>query len=213
MDTAFHSPAGNGRNGMATRERQAGQDRHAGLVLWFTGLSGSGKSTLACALAEALRQQGCQTMVLDGDAVRQGLCRDLGFSAADRQENIRRVGEVARLFAEAGLVTLAAFISPFRADRQQVRERLKPHRFVEIYCHCPLAVCEQRDVKGLYKRARAGLITDFTGISSPYEEPDQPDWVLDTATQSVAACTAFLMTRWQAVAVQTKFSGMLDRHR
>ncbi|MBF0185264.1 MAG: adenylyl-sulfate kinase [Magnetococcales bacterium] len=174
----------------ATREQRHG---HPGMILWLTGLSGSGKSTLAYALEATLHALGGHTFVLDGDNIRHGLCRDLGFSAADRQENIRRIGEVAHLFAEAGLITIAAFISPFQADRQLARSRAGQHHFVEIYCRCPLAVCEQRDVKGLYQKARAGLIRDFTGISSPYEEPTQADIIVDTATLSIAASVNYIM--------------------
>lgn len=163
-----------------TRERRQQQNSHKSVVLWFTGLSGAGKSTLAHAVEEELYQRGCRTFVLDGDNVRHGLCGDLGFSVDDRVENIRRVGEVAKLFLEAGVITLTAFISPFRSDRELVR-KLMPHgEFLEIYCHCPLEVCETRDVKGLYKKARAGEIKDFTGISSPYEEPRKAELVVNT---------------------------------
>lgn len=130
---------------------------------------------------------GCNTFVLDGDNVRHGLCSDLGFSAGDRAENIRRIGEMVKLFLEAGVVTLTAFISPFRADRQRVRQLLAEGDFIEIYCRCPLEICEHRDVKGLYQRARRGEIKEFTGISSPYEEPENPELVVDTA-QSLEAC-------------------------
>ena len=152
----------------AARQRLSG---HRSLVVWFTGLSGSGKSTLSHAVEQRLYEIGCRSFVLDGDNVRHGLCRDLGFSEGDRMENIRRIGEMAKLFAEAGVITLTAFISPYRADRLRVRELFDPEDFVEVYCRCPLEVCEARDVKGMYRRARAGEICDFTGISSPYEEP------------------------------------------
>lgn len=155
------------------------------MVLWFTGLSGAGKSTLAYGVHERLFRRGWHTYVLDGDNLRHGLNSDLGFGDAARQENIRRAGEVARLFVEAGVVVLAAFISPFAADRQRVRELLAPGEFQEIYVKCDLSVCETRDPKQLYRRARAGEITSFTGISSPYEEPLKPELVVDTATMKV----------------------------
>lgn len=155
---------------------------HKSRVIWFTGLSGSGKSTLAHMTEDALHRMGCRTYVLDGDNVRHGLCSDLGFSLRDREENIRRIGEVSKLFLDAGVLVLTAFISPFRADRERVRQLVGAENFFEIYCRCPVEVCEQRDVKGLYKKARQGLISEFTGISSPYEEPESPDLVIDTAT-------------------------------
>ena len=154
---------------------------HAGHVLWFTGLSGAGKSTLANALDQALHAQGAHTVLLDGDQIRHGLCRDLGFSDADRAENIRRVAEVAGLMADAGLLVLVAFISPFRRDREGARALIGAQRFTEVYVDTPLAVCEQRDVKGLYKKARAGQLPLMTGIGSPYEPPDRADIVLSGA--------------------------------
>jgi adenylylsulfate kinase len=169
-----------------TRRRRESQNGHASCVLWFTGLSGSGKSTLAHAVEEELHQRGCRTFVLDGDNVRHGLCGDLAFSEADRSENIRRVGEAARLFVEAGVIVLTAFISPFRDDRERVRRLIGDADFIEIYCHCPLEVCEERDVKGLYRKARQGLIKEFTGISSPYEEPVQLAYSINTAATTVA---------------------------
>lgn len=161
----------------ASRERING---HRGAVVWLTGLSGSGKSTLAYAVEERLHQMKCRTFVLDGDNVRHGLCADLGFSRLERTENIRRVGEVAKLFLEAGHIVITAFISPFEHDREQVRSLLPPGDFIEVYCKCALSVCEERDVKGLYKRARAGEVPEFTGISSPYEEPICPAVRIDT---------------------------------
>lgn len=158
---------------------------HRGVILWFTGLSGAGKSTLAHAVEECLHQMGCRTFVFDGDNVRHGLCSDLGFSATDRMENIRRVGEMAKLFLEAGVIALTAFISPFRSDRARVRSLVPHGEFLEIYCRCPLEVCETRDAKGLYRRARSGEIKDFTGISSPYEEPTDPELVVDTGILSL----------------------------
>lgn len=165
-----------------TRSRREAQNGHRGAIVWFTGLSGSGKSTLAHAVEEVLHQQGCKTFVLDGDNVRHGLCGDLGFSNKDRQENIRRIGEMAKLFMEAGVIVLTAFISPYRADRERVRSMVAQDDFIEIYCDSPIEICEYRDVKGLYKRARTGEIVEFTGISSPYEEPDSPELVVNTAT-------------------------------
>ncbi len=163
-----------------TRERRQRQNGHHSVILWFTGLSGAGKSTLAHATEERLHQMGCRTFVFDGDNVRHGLCSDLGFSAEDRVENIRRIGEMAKLFLEAGVISLTAFISPFRRDRERVRSLVPHGDFLEIYCKCDLAVCETRDVKDLYKRARAGEIKDFTGISSPYEEPENAEVVVET---------------------------------
>lgn len=171
-----------------TRDRREQQNGHKAVILWFTGLSGAGKSTLAHAVEERLHQQSRKTFVLDGDNVRHGLCGDLGFSDDDRQENIRRIGEMAKLFVESGVIVLTAFISPFRADRQKVRDLVVDGDFVEIYCKCSLDVCESRDVKGLYKRARAGEIKDFTGISSPYEEPEKAELVVDTGQNSLEAC-------------------------
>jgi len=168
------------------REHRQKQNGHRSAVLWFTGLSGAGKSTLAHAVEERLHQLGCRTYVLDGDNVRHGLCGDLGFSAADRSENIRRIGEVAKLMVDAGTIVLTAFISPFQADRERVRGQMAHGDFLEIYCRCPLEVCETRDVKGLYKKARAGEVKEFTGISSPYEEPLKPELVVDTAHLSLA---------------------------
>jgi adenylylsulfate kinase len=171
-----------------TRERREEQNQHKGTILWFTGLSGAGKSTLAHAVEERLHQLGCRTFVLDGDNVRHGLCSDLGFSVEDRVENIRRIAEVAKLFLEGGLITLTAFISPFREERNAARKIVPHGDFLEIYCHCSIDVCEQRDVKGLYKRARAGEIKDFTGISSPYEEPLAPELAVDTGAASIDEC-------------------------
>jgi adenylylsulfate kinase len=168
-----------------TRARRETLNSHRSVLLWFTGLSGAGKSTLAHALEERLHQTGHHSFVLDGDNVRHGLCSDLGFSEHDRVENIRRVGEVAKLFLEAGVITLTAFISPFIADRERARSLFPHGDFLEIYCRCPLEVCEERDVKGLYQRARAGEVKSFTGISSPYEEPRDPELAIDTGRLSV----------------------------
>lgn len=171
-----------------TRKRREALNGHRSAILWFTGLSGAGKSTLANAVEGALHEMGCQTYVFDGDNIRHGLCKDLGFSEADRTENIRRIGEVAKLCLDAGLMVLTAFISPFQKDRQWVRSIVPEGDFVEVYCHCPLAVCEQRDVKGLYRRARSGEIPNFTGISSPYEEPEHAEIVVNTDGHSVEEC-------------------------
>lgn len=171
-----------------SRADREAQNNHKSAILWFTGLSGAGKSTLAHAVEDRLHQMGCRTFVIDGDNVRHGLCGDLGFSAEDRTENIRRVGEVAKLFTEAGVLALTAFISPFRADRDRVRKMVNDGDFVEIYCDADLSVCEERDVKGLYQKARAGQIPEFTGISSPYEAPDNPEIVVKTGTQSLETC-------------------------
>ncbi len=159
-----------------------------GLVLWFTGLSGSGKSTIAIEVERILNSKGYATYLLDGDNIRHRLNKDLGFSPEDRKENIRRVGEVAYLFQDAGIITLAAFISPFKEDRERIRNLIPNGRFIEIYVKCSLKTCEKRDVKGLYKKARAGLIKDFTGISSPYEEPTNPEIILNTEEETVEEC-------------------------
>lgn len=182
-----------------TRKRREAQNQHKSIVLWFTGLSGSGKSTLSHAVEERLHLAGCRTFVLDGDNVRHGLCSDLGFSDADRTENIRRIAEAAKLLMEAGVIVLTAFISPFRADRAGAR-KLFPHGdFIEIYCSANVEVCETRDVKGLYQKARDGVIKEFTGISSPYEAPRKPELVVNTGEQtldeSVAQVLAFCTQR------------------
>jgi adenylylsulfate kinase len=168
-----------------TRQRRETQNGHRSFVLWFTGLSGAGKSTLAHAVEESLHQHGCRTFVLDGDNVRHGLCADLGFSDVDRVENIRRIGEVAKLMVQAGVIAMTAFISPFRAERQKVRSMLPEGEFIEVYCRCSLDVCESRDPKGLYAKARAGLIKNYTGISSPYEEPEAPEISISTDACSI----------------------------
>ena len=162
------------------KESRAEQKGQKPLVIWFTGLSGAGKSTLAGALEQALAAQGKHTYLLDGDNVRHGLCGDLGFDDAARQENIRRVGEVAKLMVDAGLIVLTAFISPFRAERELVRNLLGADEFVEVFVDAPLAVCEERDPKGLYKKARSGQLPNMTGINSPYEAPLKPDVLLRT---------------------------------
>jgi adenylylsulfate kinase len=171
-----------------TRARREAQNGHRGAILWFTGLSGAGKSTLAHSIEERLHQMGCRTIVLDGDNVRHGLCGDLGFSSQDRVENIRRVGEVAKLFMEAGVIVFTAFISPFRSERERVRGMVKHGDLVEIFCDSSIKVCESRDVKGLYQKARAGQIADFTGISSPYEAPEHPEITVNTGEVALDAC-------------------------
>jgi adenylylsulfate kinase len=170
---------------LVSREQRERLNRHKSAILWFTGLSGAGKSTLAHAVEQALFQLGCRTFVFDGDNVRHGLCEDLGFSPEDRVENIRRVGEMSKLFLEAGIIALTAFISPYRADRDRVRALVEAGDFIEIYCKCPVEICEQRDVKGLYAKARQGLISNFTGISSPYEAPSNPELEIDTGSLSL----------------------------
>jgi len=181
MNIVWHQPT-------ITRADRAARNHHQSAVLWFTGLSGAGKSTLAHAVEEKLYELGCNTYVLDGDNVRHGLCGDLGFSALERQENIRRIGEVAKLFADAGIIVLAAFISPYREDRRRVRALMAEGDFIEVYCKASLDVCEARDVKGMYKRARAGEIAEYTGISSPYDVPEKPELVVDTGNSSLDAC-------------------------
>jgi adenylylsulfate kinase len=171
-----------------TRARREAQNGHRSAIVWFTGLSGSGKSTLAHAVEETLHQRGCRTFVMDGDNVRHGLCGDLGFSSKDRTENIRRIGEIAKLFMEAGVIVLTAFISPYRADRERVRGMVERGDFIEIYCDAPIEVCESRDVKGMYKKARAGQIAEFTGISSPYEDPEHPDLTVETDRLELDEC-------------------------
>ncbi len=176
-----------------SRADRARIKRQKPCLIWFTGLSGSGKSTIANALDLALFQRGHHTFLLDGDNVRHGLNRDLGFSDADRVENIRRIGEMSKLFTDAGLIVMSAFISPFASDRQLVRELLPQGEYLEVFMDTPLHACEERDPKGLYRKARAGLIKDFTGIDSPYERPQQPELVLDTSELEVDECVARLL--------------------
>jgi adenylylsulfate kinase len=195
-----------------TRQRREAQNGHKSVLLWFTGLSGAGKSTIAHATEEALHRMGCRTFVFDGDNVRHGLCSDLGFSVEDRRENIRRIGEMCKLFLDAGVIALTAFISPFRLDRERVRALVPHGDFLEIYVRCSLEVCETRDVKGLYRRARAGEIKEFTGISSPYEVPNDPELILDTTSESVEECVAsvlqLLSSRGLIRAVPEKTTGI-----
>jgi adenylylsulfate kinase len=168
-----------------TRQRRNTQNNHKSVVIWFTGLSGSGKSTLAHAVEEELHQIGCRTIVLDGDNIRHGLCSDLDFGDESRKENIRRIGEVAKLFIESGVITLTAFISPFKEERDKVRKLLANQDLIEIYVKCPISVCEARDVKGMYKKAKANEIKNFTGISSSYEVPESPDLTVDTDQETL----------------------------
>ena len=167
--------------GQIKKEDRERLNDHKGVCLWFTGLSGSGKSTIALEAESLLFERGARTYVLDGDNIRHGLNKDLGFSPEERTENIRRIGEVSKLFVDAGLVVMTAFISPYREDRNTVRNSMKEGEFVEIYVECDLEVCEQRDPKGLYKKARAGEIKEFTGIDAPYEEPESPELVINTS--------------------------------
>jgi adenylylsulfate kinase len=176
------------------RERLHG---HKGVVIWFTGLSASGKSTLAHAVEHALFKMGCSTVVLDGDNIRHGLNKDLGFTPEDREENIRRIGEVANLFAQAGVIAITAFISPYSRDREKARA-LADGSFAEVYLKCDLDICEERDPKGLYKKARTGQIPEFTGISAPYEEPDEAELVIDTGRRGIEQSTRLVIEMLRA---------------
>jgi adenylylsulfate kinase len=168
-------------NGYVTREDREKLRCHKGAVIWFTGLSASGKSTIAHHLEKLLYEMGCSTYTFDGDNVRHGLCGDLGFSPEDRSENIRRIGEMVALFVDAGIITITAFISPYRKDRERIRDLVGKDRFFEIYVQCPIDVCANRDQKGIYAKAKAGTIREFTGISAPYESPTNPSLVIDSA--------------------------------
>jgi len=176
-----------------THDMRCERNGHQGAILWFTGLSGAGKSTLAQLMEKELFNQGCHCYILDGDNVRHGLNRDLGFSPDDRTENIRRIGEVAKLMMDAGMICLTAFISPYREDRQNARAITPSGTFLEVYCRCALEECERRDPKGLYKKARAGEIPEFTGISAPYEEPENAEIVVDTDQHSPEECVRQIM--------------------
>jgi adenylylsulfate kinase len=177
-----------------TRERRNQLNNHKSVVLWFTGLSGSGKSTMSHALEERLFNKGCRTFVLDGDNVRHGLNSNLGFSHKDRTENIRRIGEVSKLMLEAGFIVMTAFISPYREDRIAVRNLIPNGDFIEIYCKASLETCEARDVKGLYKRARAGEIKNYTGIDSPYEVPENADLIIDTDQETIEDSVSIILS-------------------
>lgn len=191
-NTVWHS-------GQITQKDREKLLKQKAVLIWFTGLSGSGKSTIAYALEQKLYQLGNHCYVLDGDNIRHGLNGNLGFSLSDRKENIRRIGEVARLFVNAGLITLSAFISPFRADRDAIRQKLQKDQFIEVFVKCSLKECEKRDVKGLYKKARNNEIADFTGISSPYEEPENPELMIEsdklTVEESVEKIIEYLKSK------------------
>jgi len=176
-------------NGYLTREDREKLHGHKGVVIWFTGLSASGKSTIARYLEKQLYNLGCSTYVFDGDNVRHGLCGDLGFSPEDREENIRRIGEMVNLYVDAGIIAIAAFISPYRKDRESIRELVGKDRFMEIYIECPVEVCAARDKKGIYEKARAGVIKDFTGISAPYEPPENPALVIRSDQEDAMAAS------------------------
>ncbi len=178
--------------------------RQKGAVIWFTGLPSSGKSTLANAVEKKLFEYGYLSFVLDGDNIRHGLNKNLGFSPEDREENIRRIGEVAKLFADAGMITMTAFISPYRKDRDQARDLMKDGEFIEVFVKVPLDVAEQRDPKGLYKKARAGEIKEFTGISAPYEEPVNEEIVIDTSTLDVIQCRDIIIHKLEEKGIITK---------
>jgi adenylyl-sulfate kinase len=182
-------------HGKVTAAERAQRSGHSGCIVWLTGLSASGKSTIATELERKLFALGRNVCVLDGDNVRHGLCSDLGFSPQNRKENIRRVSEVARLFAEAGLICITAFISPYRSDRELARAIAPRGKFIEVYLNVPLDICEQRDPKGLYAKARTGEIKDFTGISAPYEAPLQPEIELPTGRLSVDECVSTVLAR------------------
>lgn len=177
-----------------TKEDRQKQNKHKSAVLWFTGLSGSGKSTLSVELEKELHRLGIHAYRLDGDNIRQGLNSNLGFSPEDRTENIRRIGEVGKLMTDAGLFTLTAFISPYQKDREMVRESMEPGDFIEVYVKCSLEACEVRDPKGLYKKARAGEIKNFTGIDAPYEEPENPEITVETDQQSLEESVETILT-------------------
>lgn len=181
QNTRWHEPT-------IKQQHREELNMHKGKILWFTGFSGAGKSTLAHALEKYLHDNEARTYVMDGDNVRKGLCNDLGFSDADRIENIRRIGEVSRLMLDAGLIVMTAFISPFKRDRRIVRDLVDEGDFIEIFCDTPISICESRDLKGLYKKARAGEIPDFTGISSPYEIPENPELVVDSGNSTIEEC-------------------------
>jgi len=178
---------------LVTRQDRETLNGHTSFALWFTGLSGSGKSTLARAVEKTLHQRSYRTFVLDGDNVRHGLSSNLGFSEDDRRENIRRIGEAAKLMTEAGIIALTAFISPFRADREMVRGLFPHAEFIEVHCNASLEVCESRDVKGLYKKARAGQIKNYTGIDSPYEAPINPEISVASGSDELDLCVAQIM--------------------
>ena len=194
QNTVWHEPT-------IYRTHREQLNRHRSAILWFTGLSGAGKSTLAHAVEDFLHNKGIRTFVLDGDNIRRGLCKDLGFSEEDRNENIRRIGEVSKLMMDAGLIVMTAFISPYRKDRQIARELVEVGDFIEVYCNARLDVCESRDVKGLYRKARAGEIPEFTGITSPYEAPENPEIELHTDSRSVEECVQDVIAHLQRAGI------------
>jgi len=179
--------------GAITRREREHLNGHRGFTIWFTGLSASGKSTIAVATEEALYELGCRTYILDGDNIRHGLNKNLGFSPEDREENIRRIGEIAKLFRDCGIINMTAFISPYRKDRKAARELGNENEFIEVFVDCPIEVCEQRDPKGVYLKAREGVIKEFTGISAPYEAPESPEIHLYTDQMSVEECVDFIL--------------------
>jgi len=185
-------------HGKITKEDRAKLRNQKGATIWLTGLSGSGKSTIAVELERALIENKHQAYILDGDNIRHGLNKNLGFSPEDRTENIRRIGEVAKLFTDANIITIAAFVSPYREDRENVRKLLDNGEFIEIYVKCSLEVCETRDTKGLYKKARAGEVKDFTGISAPYEEPLKPEVTIESSKLSVEESTRSILNYLEA---------------
>ena len=194
-----------------TREMRVKRNGHHSALIWLTGLPSSGKSTLAHVLEENLFAAGKATYVLDGDNVRHGLCSDLGFSEQDRVENIRRIGEMAKLFLDAGIITFAAFISPYESDRLKVRELVGPENFIEIYCRCPIEVCEARDPKGNYAKARSGVIANFTGISAPYQAPADPTLTVDTDRFGIEESVMAVLTllRQRGIVEKNLFSHVL----
>lgn len=185
-----------------SREDREARQNHRAFVAWFTGLSGAGKSTLANAVQIHLHSLGCRTVILDGDNIRHGLSEDLGFSEADRAENLRRVGEVCKLFLDAGVIVLAAFVSPNLGARKTLREMFSPDDFLEIHCDCSVEVCERRDVKGLYRSARQGAIPNFTGVSSTYEPPNAPDILITTSTDTLEACVEKILQHLRLILPQ-----------
>lgn len=201
--TTDSSPINNNitwHNGFVSREDREKLHRHKGAVVWFTGFSASGKSTIAHHLEKLLHQAGCSTYVFDGDNVRHGLCGDLGFSLKDRSENVRRIGEMAKLFVEAGIIAITAFISPYRQDRRRIRSFFSSGQFLEVFVDCPLEICEGRDQKGIYARAKSGEIKDFTGISAPYEPPQNPEMVIASANEdavTAARRVKEMMLKWK----------------
>lgn len=184
-------------NGYVSQEDREKLHGHRGAVIWFTGLSASGKSTIAHLVEKELHQRGCSTYVLDGDNVRHGLCSDLRFSTSDRVENVRRIGEMVKLFVDAGIIVLTAFISPYRKDRQKVRSLCADGKFLEVYVHCPPEVCATRDRKGIYAKAKAGIIKEFTGISAPYEVPTNPDLIIHSDKEGPSLAAGRVINRIQ----------------